>query len=64
MEVQLLKEKSRKGIMIIPETDFELEYLSHCFIGETERHVIVKSGSSISDLQSVNVYAEVKDVKN
>lgn len=43
------------GFQIIPETEFEKEYLSQLFINQKKRHVLVKSGTSLGDVVAVNV---------
>lgn len=53
------------GVSIVPETDFETEYLKKLFIGNNiERKVVVKSGCSISDLVSVNITVEQSNKLN
>lgn len=46
------------GISIVPETDFETDYLANCFIGKNDRKVIAKSGMSVGDLMSIDVTAK------
>jgi len=53
-------EPIENGVRIVPETEFETDYLASLFIGSKDREVIVKSGSSIADLISIDV--RVKDV--
>ena len=51
MEIRQLK----NGLSLVPETQFEADALAHMFVGNEQRKVIVKSGSSISDVMSVDI---------
>lgn len=42
------------GVQVVPETEFEKQYLTNIFIGE-QRKVIVKSGAGVGDLISLNI---------
>lgn len=48
-------QKDSNSISIVPETDFEIEHLNNLFSGNEQRKVIVKSGSSLSDIMSIDV---------
>ena len=63
MKVELLKQRNQRGVMIIPETEFEQEYLAECFIGNDDRNVIVKSAvGDFCSITSINVYTPFKEV--
>ena len=51
MEIRQLK----NGLSLVPETQFEADVLAHMFVGNEQRKVVVKSGSSISDIMSVDI---------
>lgn len=49
-------EQSGEGrLSIVPETEFEMEFLANMFFAVESRNVVVKSGNSISDVISVDV---------
>jgi len=52
-----------KGFTVIPETDFEVDYLRG-FLSR-KREVIIKSGLNISDIEAMNVrfISEKKEIK-
>ena len=45
------------GFSVIPETEFEQDYLRSIFLLKKNRRVVVKSGLEISDVVAVNVTA-------
>ena len=47
--------QKKNGLSLVPETEFEADALAHMFVGNEQRKVVVKSGSSISDIQSVDI---------
>jgi hypothetical protein len=61
MDVECIIRDDRMGIRIIPETDFEVDFISVCFVGIEDRKVIVKSGMSIGDVQSLDVFTEINN---
>ena len=48
------------GISIIPETEFETQYLSKVFVNSMNRKVVVKSGTSLGDIICLDVTTGVK----
>jgi len=48
------------GISIIPETEFETQYLSKVFVNSMDRKVVVKSGTSLGDIICLDVTTGVK----
>lgn len=58
MDVECIMEQGRKGVSIIPETDFEIDFFRECFMNKNDRKVIIKSGSSLSDIMSIDVFIE------
>ena len=58
MKVELIKHKNRKGFSLVPETDLEEELVASLFFGKENRKVVVKSGISIGDIVSLDVFVE------
>jgi len=57
MKVQVIN----KGFTVIPETDFEIDYLRR-FLSR-KREVVLKSGSNIGDVLAINVRFILEDKK-
>jgi len=53
-------EVTDKGFLVVPETDFEKDYLVRTFVNCKERLVTIKYGLSLDDLISVKVVNDDK----
>jgi len=54
--------KDNLTLSIVPETEFEAEFLGKMFFATEDRKVIVKSGMSVVDLQSIDIKVTKKTV--
>jgi len=48
-------ETIENGFLVIPDTNFESDYLAKTFVNNKERKVVVRSGLSVADVMSIKV---------